>query len=421
MAVRSFAVGGAVRDALLGLPVVECDYVVVGATPEEMMAAGYTPVGRDFPVFLHPETHAEYALARTERKTAAGYHGFTFHTGPDVTLEDDLRRRDLTVNAMARMADGTLVDPWGGQRDLEARVLRHVSAAFCEDPVRILRVARFATRFAPLGFTIAPETMALMRRMVDNGEVDHLVPERVWKETARTLSGDRRATPGYRPSVFFRVLRACGALARVMPELDALAGIPQPVEYHPEIDTFEHVMLALDVSWTLGCAPETRTAVLLHDLGKALSPHSELPYHHGHAARGVPLVEAFCARLRVPNAHRELAVAVARDHLNVHRAAELRPQTLLDLLERLRAFKRGDFFANALDACQCDARGRAGAQDRPYAPLDYLQRAAAVAAEIQVRDLAPELRGAAIGAALRAARNDRLAAWRAAATPGTAG
>ncbi|TAM09814.1 MAG: multifunctional CCA addition/repair protein [Nevskiaceae bacterium] len=414
---HSYEVGGAVRDALLGLPIVERDYVVVGATPADMAAAGFTPVGKDFPVFLHPVTHAEYALARTERKTAAGYHGFAFHTGPDVTLEDDLRRRDLTVNAIARTDDGTLVDPWGGQRDLAARVLRHVSAAFAEDPVRILRVARFATRFAPLGFTIAPETLALMQRMVENGEADHLVPERVWKEAARTLSGDARATSGYQPSVFFRVLRECGALARVMPELDALAGIPQPVKYHPEIDAFEHVMLALDLSFTLGCAPETRTAVLLHDLGKALSPKAELPHHHGHEARGVPLVEAFCARLRVPNAHRELAVAVTRDHLNVHRVARLRPETLLGLLERLRAFKRGDFFAHALDACQCDARGRAGLQGQPYPSVGFLKQAAAVAAEIQARDLDPTLQGPAIGAALRTARIERLAAWKAQTLP----
>lgn len=409
---RSFEVGGAVRDTLLGLPVVERDYVVVGETAASMKAAGFKQVGKEFPVFLHPETHAEYALARTERKTAPGYHGFNFRTGPEVTLEDDLRRRDLTVNAIARAPDGTLVDPWGGQADLDARLLRHVSAAFAEDPVRILRVARFGARFAPLGFAIASETLALMQRMVADGEVDHLVPERVWKETARALSGDERATPGYRPSVFFTILRECGALVRIMPEIDALFGVPQPPQYHPEVDSGVHVMMAVDMAHQLGFAPEVRSAVLLHDLGKATTPAQYLPSHRGHEARGVPLVDAFCRRLRLPKAHRELALAVTRDHLNVHRARELRADTLLTLLERLRGLRKGEFLLNALNACLCDARGRSGHEAADYPAHAYLREAARVANEIQVRDLPGQPQGAAIGAALQKTRVARLAAWK---------
>ncbi|HEX7381988.1 MAG TPA: multifunctional CCA addition/repair protein [Nevskiaceae bacterium] len=409
---RCYEVGGAVRDALLGLPVVERDYVVVGETPESMVAAGFRPVGSDFPVFLHPETHAEYALARTERKTAPGYHGFHFHTGAEVTLEEDLRRRDLTVNAMARGADGGIIDPWGGQADLSRRLLRHVSPAFAEDPVRVLRLARFAARYAPLGFTVAPETMALMADMVAAGEVDHLVAERVWKETQRALVGDGRAPAGYRPSVYFGVLRACGALARIMPELDALFGVPEPPRWHPEGDAGLHVMLAVDVAHRLERAIDVRTAVLLHDFGKAATPSAELPSHHGHDARGVPLVEAFCQRLRVPKAHRELAVAVTRDHLHVHRALELRAATLLELLERLRALRRGDFFLHALQACECDARGRRGMEETPYASLSWMQAAAREVQAVQASGLPAGISGPAVGEALHAARVARLAAWK---------
>ena len=333
---KSYLVGGAVRDALLGLPVREQDWVVVGAEPEDMVAAGYRPVGKDFPVFLHPQSKEEYALARTERKSGRGYHGFTFHTGAAVTLEEDMIRRDLTVNAMARDEHGALVDPYGGQRDLEARILRHVSPAFAEDPVRILRVARFAARFAPLGFRVAAETMDLMRHMVEQGEADHLVPERVWKETERSLSGDGRAElndqGGYRPSVYFQVLHDCGALARVMPELAAQSGVPQRADYHPEVDTLVHTLMCIDVGARLGFPLPVRVAALLHDLGKAVTPKAELPSHRMHDMRGLPLVEQFCARLRVPNAQRDLALAVTRDHLLVHRVRELRPGTLLEML-----------------------------------------------------------------------------------------
>ena len=321
---KRYLVGGAVRDELLGLPVKERDWVVVGATPEDMSAAGYRPVGKDFPVFLHPQTREEHALARTERKSGRGYHGFQFHTGAEVTLEDDLVRRDLTINAMARGEDGVLVDPHGGQRDLKAKVLRHVSAAFAEDPVRILRVARFAARFAPLGFTLAPETLALMRGMVEAGEVDRLVAERVWKETERSLSGDERAPSGYRPGVFFETLQACGALARVMRELAALSGVPQRADYHPEVDSLVHTLMCVDAAARMGFSLEVRVAALLHDLGKAATPKGELPSHRMHDQRGLPLVE----RLRPAPApaqmpRKELALAVTRDHLLVHRVAEL--------------------------------------------------------------------------------------------------
>ena len=409
---KATLVGGAVRDALLGLPVRERDWVVTGATPEAMIAAGYRPVGKDFPVFLHPDTQEEYALARTERKSGRGYHGFTFNTDPNVTLEDDLRRRDLTVNAIAQDDDGTFVDPYSGRADLDARILRHVSEAFAEDPVRILRVARVAARFAPLGFTVAPETLTLMRQMVDDGEVDHLVPERVWKETERALSGDGRAETDYRPSVFFLTLRACGALARIMPEIDALFGVPQPAQYHPEIDTGDHVMRCVDAAHRMGFAPEVRAAALLHDLGKALSPAEQLPSHKLHERRGVPLVEAFCERLRLPSACRDLAVVVTREHINVHRALELRPGTLLELWERIHARQKDDFFDHALDACLCDARGRAGLEHSDYPPVAYLREAAKVAATIQARDVMNEtVTGPKVGEAMREARIKVLADW----------
>lgn len=402
---KRYAVGGAVRDELLGLAVKERDWVVVGATPEAMVAQGYRPVGKDFPVFLHPQTREEHALARTERKSGRGYHGFTFHTGPEVTLEDDLRRRDLTVNAIARGEDGTLVDPYGGRRDLEARVLRHVSPAFAEDPVRILRLARFHARFAPLGFRVAEETLALMRGMVEAGEADHLVPERVWQETERALMLDA-------PSVFFRTLRDCGALARVMPELDALFGVPQRADYHPEVDTGVHVLLCVDVAARLDFALPVRVSALLHDLGKALTPKSEWPSHRQHEARGVPLVERFCERLRVPAECRELAVIQTREHLIIHLAQELRPGTLLELLERVDLFRRPERFERLLEACLCDARGRTGHEQDPYPQVAYLREAARVASGASAREVVREgLSGEAIGAALRELRRERLAQW----------
>lgn len=413
---KAYLVGGAVRDALLGLPVKERDWVVVGATPEDLVAAGYRPVGKDFPVFLHPQSKEEYALARTERKSGRGYHGFTFHTGAEVTLQEDLIRRDLTVNAMAQDEQGALIDPYGGRRDLEARILRHVSPAFAEDPVRILRLARFAARFAPLGFRVADETMELLRQMVQRGEADHLVPERVWKETERALSGDGRSEDAYRPSVYFQVLQQCGALARVMPELAAQSGVPQRADYHPEVDTLVHTLMCVDVAVRQGFALPVRVAALLHDLGKAVTPPEEWPSHRMHDMRGLPLVEQFCARLRVPNALRDLALAVTRDHLLVHRVRELRPATLLDLLERFGAFRRGEFFDQALDACLCDARGRLGQEQCDYPPVAYLRAARDAAAAVQAGEVVKDgFSGAAVGEELRRRRIEHLRQLRPAA------
>lgn len=393
-----YLVGGAVRDALLGRPVAERDWVVVGATPAELEARGFLPVGRDFPVFLHPETREEHALARLERKTGPGYRGFVTEFAPSVTLEDDLRRRDLTINAIARSADGTLVDPHGGRRDLEARVLRHVSEAFVEDPVRILRVARFAARFAPLGFTVAPETMVLMRSMVDSGEVDALVPERVWKEMERALGEPR-------PEVFVQVLRECGALGVLLPEVDVLFGVPQPEKHHPEVDTGVHVLLALRCAADRGASVAVRFAVLVHDVGKGRTPPEHWPKHHGHEGAGLAPLESLCERLRVPNEPRELARLVTKFHTHVHRALELRPTTVLELLEASDAFRRPERFAGLLEACECDARGRLGLEDRDYPQRAYLEaaRGAAAAATLDAAERA-NMPGAAIGAALRQKR-----------------
>jgi tRNA nucleotidyltransferase (CCA-adding enzyme) len=371
-----YLVGGAVRDALLGLPVRERDWVVVGGTRDELARQGYREVGRDFPVFLHPETHEEYALARLERKVAPGYRGFAVEFGPGVTLEEDLARRDLTINAIARAADGTLIDPHGGRRDLAARALRHVSDAFVEDPVRILRVARFAARFAPLGFDVAPETQALMRSMVQRREVDALVPERVWQETEKALR-----EPG--ASTFFKVLRDCGALAVIYPELDALFGVPQPAQWHPEIDTGVHTLMVLDQAVALSDDPRVRFAALVHDLGKGTTPRSHWPGHRGHEERSVALIEALAARLKLPGDYRELAVVVARDHGNVHRAFELRPKTLLELLERADAFRRPERFSQALLACEADARGRTGLEANPYPQREFVLAARDAAAAIK--------------------------------------
>lgn len=393
-----YLVGGAVRDKLLGLPVHERDWVVVGARPEELEKLGYISVGKEFPVFLHPETKEEHALARLERKVAPGYRGFTTQFSPDVTLEDDLRRRDLTINAIAEKPSGELVDPYGGQQDLKARVLRHVSEAFVEDPVRILRLARFAARFADLGFTVAQETMVLMNQMVASGEVDALVRERVWQETERALGESR-------PDVFFQTLRDCGALAVIFPEVDALFGVPQPANWHPEVDTGIHVMLALRYSAKIGAPTWVRFGVLTHDLGKALTPHEILPSHRGHEEAGVPLIEALSERLRVPNNFRELAVLAARHHQVVHRALELNPATMLKLFEATDAFRRPERFNEMLLVCESDARGRTGLEDRPYPQVAYLKRArdAAAAVQLSAEDRAG-LKGPEIGEKIRTLR-----------------
>lgn len=399
----TYLVGGAVRDSLLGLPVKERDWVVVGSTPDDMHARGFRPVGKDFPVFLHPQTHEEYALARTERKTAPGYHGFAFHTAPDVTLEDDLRRRDLTVNAMAKDADGTLIDPYGGQTDLERRLLRHVSPAFAEDPVRILRVARFAARLAPLGFCVADETLELMRDMVEAGEVDALVPERVWQELVRALAAPT-------PRAFFETLRACGALARLIPELDRLWGVPQVAKYHPEIDTGDHVMRVLDQAALLSPEPNVRFAALLHDLGKGATPSEHWPKHHGHERLSEELALEVCTRFKAPNEFRDLARLVAREHANVHRALELRPTTVLKLLEAADAFRRPERFASGLLACKADARGRLGREHDPYPQADFLQLALQAARDVPVQPLLEQgLRGRELAEGLRNKRVGAIA------------
>lgn len=391
---ETFLVGGAVRDKLLGRPVVEKDWVVVGATPEAMIAQGYQPVGRDFPVFLHPQSKEEYALARTERKTAPGYSGFQFYAAEDVTLEQDLIRRDLTINAIAENSNGELIDPFNGRGDLEKRILRHVSPAFAEDPVRILRVARFAARYHHLNFSIAAETLDLMRAMVDSGEVDHLVAERVWKEMSRALEEKN-------PEVFFLTLKECGALARIMPEIDALFGVPQGPEYHPEVDTGVHTMLALQQACRLSSEVQVRLATLLHDLGKATTPKEEWPRHHGHEERSLPLVREFCQRLAVPKHMRDLALAVAEFHTHCHRALELNPSTLVKTLEKLDAFRRPERFAEFLLCCEADARGRTGFEDRPYPQAVYFSGAFNACVQVKVRDLLDQgLTGAQLGEAL---------------------
>lgn len=397
-----YLVGGAVRDRLLGRPVIERDWVVVGARPEDLERQGYLPVGREFPVFLHPETHEEYALARLERKVAPGYRGFTTEFSPTVTLEEDLRRRDLTINAMAETVAGEIIDPYGGRRDLEGRLLRHVSEAFVEDPVRVLRVARFAARYAALGFRVAAETVALMRRMSTSGELGALVPERVWQETARALGESR-------PEVFFETLRACGALAVIFPEVAALFGVPQPARWHPEIDTGAHVMLALRWAAGAGLSNTARFAVLTHDLGKARTAPERWPSHHGHGEAGVPLIEALCTRLRVPHAYRDLAVLTARFHAQVHRADQLRASTILELLEATDAMRRAERFDELLQACEADARGRAGLQARPYPQGEFLRRARAAAAAVALeREERQGLAGAAIGEKIRARRLEAI-------------
>ena len=405
----TYLVGGAVRDALLGLPVADRDRVVVGATVRDMLDAGYVPVGRDFPVFLHPETHEEHALARTERKSGPGYRGFEVHSDPSVTLEQDLARRDLTINAMARADDGRLIDPYGGAADLEARTLRHVSDAFVEDPVRVLRLARFAARLAPLGFAIAPETLALARRMVEAGEMAALVPERVWQELVGALAAAR-------PRAFFETLRACGALGATFPELDALYGVPQPARHHPEIDVGEHVMLVLDRATELSDALDVRLAALCHDFGKATTPAADLPSHPGHEERGAGIADAFCERLRAPRDERAVAVLTARWHTHCHRAAELRPATVADLLAAFDVARRPARLDAFLLACEADARGRLGLEDRDYAGARTLRRLAdawlSVDAGAIARGTADKAR---VPEAIRIARIDAIRAAREAA------
>lgn len=396
---KVYEVGGAVRDALLGLPVKERDWVVVGASAAELEALGFRRVGKDFPVFLHPQTGDQYALARTERKIGPGYTGFAFDTSASVTLEQDLARRDLTINAMARDESGELIDPWGGRDDLANRVLRHVSEAFREDPLRVLRVARFAARFSELGFTVAAGTQALMSEIVANGEIDALRPERVWQETAKALGENR-------PDVYFEVLRACGALRHVFPEVDALFGVPQPAQWHPEIDTGVHVLMALRCAARLSRSETVRFAVLTHDLGKAATPKLQLPSHHGHEQRSEELLAQFCARLPVPNRFRELAHHVARQHGKVHRATELKPSTVLELIMEVDGLRQPERFEEFLLACEADARGRKGLEERPYPQGDLLRAALRAARGVDATRVRSELKveGEALGRALREAR-----------------
>jgi len=395
---RTYLVGGAVRDELLGLPVRERDWVVTGATPESLIEQGYRQVGASFPVFLHPETREEYALARTERKEGRGYHGFAVDFHPGVTLEQDLERRDLTINAMARDESGHLIDPFGGESDLQARQLRHVSPAFSEDPLRVLRVARFAARFAHLGFTVHPETMARMQQMCRDGEIDHLVAERCWIEIERGL-----ATAS--PSVFLQVLRDSGALAVFLPEVNALFGIPQDQRYHPEIDTALHVQMTLDYAASQDYSTEVRFALLLHDLGKGLTPQQDWPSHQQHERLGLPLVREVCERLKVPTAYRRLAEHVCELHLLAHRALELQPKTLLKLLEAADVLRQPERLQPILQACEADYRGRLGLEQRPYPQAGIIARALQAALAVKVNAIdTTGLSGPEVGQALHAAR-----------------
>ena len=398
-----FLVGGAVRDKLLGLPCGDHDHVVVGETPESMLAAGFKTVGKDFPVFLHPQTGEEYALARTERKSGRGYRGFVVHAEPTVTLEEDLIRRDFTINAIAENADGTLVDPYGGARDIETRVLRHVGPAFVEDPLRVLRAARFMARFAAHGFAVAPETMMLMREMVAAGELADLTPERVWQELSRALAYAR-------PSAFLRTLRDCGALAVVLPEVDALYGVPQRAEYHPEIDTGIHTELVCDMAARIAPGDDlVGFAALTHDLGKALTPHDELPKHILHEQRGLDPLRVLCARLKIPTAHRDLALSACREHLNVHRLFELRSGTIHDLFARNDAFRQPQRIALLAQVCEADKRGRGGMSESDYPQAAELLKLHATALSLRGVDVMHEgLEGPALGAALRLARIDAI-------------
>jgi tRNA nucleotidyltransferase (CCA-adding enzyme) len=396
--VKSYRVGGCVRDRLLGLPVNDVDWVVTGATAQQMLAAGYKSIGKDFPVFLHPESKQEYALARSERKTGPGYRGFEISADPATTIEQDLLRRDLTINAIAEDEQGNLVDPYGGQQDIAAGCLRHVSSAFVEDPVRVLRVARFAARFHKLGFRLAVETADLIRQMGQSGELEALVAERVWSELSRALDEAD-------PAVFFTSLRECDVLKLLFPEIDGLFGVPQTATYHPEIDTGVHVMMALQASATLGYDNETRFAVLMHDLGKATTPVGMLPSHHGHEARGKKPVKAFCKRWRVPKAHTELALITTEFHLLAHRAMELKASTLLKLFTRADSLRKPERFQKMLDACRADIRGRKGSEDDPYPQADFLLRLAARLRQMDVAEIREQgLTGKPMGKAIHDAR-----------------
>jgi tRNA nucleotidyltransferase (CCA-adding enzyme) len=378
---QTYCVGGAVRDELLGLQVKDKDFVVVGATPQAMLDAGYKPVGKDFPVFLHPKTHDEYALARTERKTAKGYKGFVVHASPEVTLEEDLARRDFTINAIAKDSAGKLIDPFNGVADLQSKTLRHVSSAFAEDPVRILRAARFSARL--VDFTIAPETRELMRQMVQNGEVDALVPERVWQEISRGLMEQQ-------PSCMFEVLRACGALQKILPELDKLWGVPQPPQHHPEIDTGVHVMMVIDYAAKQNFSLPIRFAALVHDLGKGTTPADILPRHIGHEIRSVDLLKNVAKRLRVPNDCKELAVIVAKFHGKLHQALKMKPSTLVEFLTELDAFRQPERFNDFLKACECDSRGRTGLENCELPETDLILTALQAASSIDAGAIAKQ-------------------------------
>lgn len=396
---KTFLVGGAVRDHLLNYPVKEKDWVVIGETPESMIKQGFTPVGKDFPVFLHPVSHDEYALARTERKTAPGYKGFTVHADPDVTLEQDLIRRDLTINAIAMDDEGNIFDPYNGKADIEKRIFRHISPAFTEDPVRVLRIARFAARYSHLGFTIADETIHLMKQMVINGETDHLVAERVWAELYKVLSEKT-------PSAFFYTLKECNALASIFPEIDRLFGVPQPEKHHPEIDTGIHSLLCLEQACLLSDKPEVRLAALLHDLGKAETDKSKWPSHHGHEQIGLPILDQFCHRLRVPKTFKALATQVMNYHTHCHRIFELKASTLTDLLASLSAFKPKNTMVNDFAvACEADSKGRTGLENKPYPQSIYLLNAAKAANKVNTTEvLNSGLKGAKIGEAIRQLR-----------------
>ena len=395
---KIYLVGGAVRDNLLKFPVIERDWVVIGETPESMLAKGFKAVGKDFPVFLHPETHDEYALARTERKTAPGYKGFAIHASPEVTLQDDLIRRDLTINALAMSPDGELIDPYGGQQDIKRKLLRHISPAFSEDPVRVLRVARFAARYAHLGFTIAAETNQLMQQMVKKGEIDYLVPERVWAETAKALSENT-------PSAYFTALRECNALVKIFPELDCLFGVPQPPKYHPEIDTGIHSIMSLEQATKLSDKPTVRFAALVHDLGKAKTPREKWPAHYGHEASGLPVLNTLCLRLRVPNQYKKLASQVMRYHTHCHTALELRPATIAAMFADLGMFKPGANLTDFLLTCEADARARTGFENRPYPQADFLRSALQASMMVDTSTVIDKnLQGAEIGQAIHALR-----------------
>lgn len=399
---KAYLVGGAVRDTLLKLPVRERDWVVIGETPAAMIARGFTEVGKDFPVFLHPETKDEYALARIERKTTHGYKGFAVHATPDVNLEDDLIRRDLTINAMAIMDNGDIFDPYGGQEDLKNKVFRHVSPAFCEDPVRVLRIARFCARYQHLGFSIAPETHKLMQKMVAHGEIDHLVPERVWAETAKAL-GEQS------PAAYFQALRDCGALARIFPELDVLFGVPQPAQHHPEIDTGVHVLMVLQQASLLSNKTTVRFAALMHDLGKALTPAGKWPSHHGHETLGINALKTLCQRLRVPNNYQKLALQVMQYHTHCHRAFELRPGTVCDMFASIGAYKAENQLNDFLLSCEADARGRLGLEDQSYPQADYLRAAQNAAKRIDSSAITDDsIQGKEIGLAIHRLRTQEI-------------